>query len=223
MLAASSSYTEALERLGVTAHVDAHARLGRRVDELGLDRSHLERPPSVANVGRRPQPGSNVRSGYSDSELAAAVASSESYSAALRALGRVPKGGNYATLKRRIAALGLSTDHFVGRGWARGRNQPRVSLEQALVAGRPTLSGLPRRLLAEGLFKRECAKCQLTVWQGHPIPLELEHKNGDNTDNRIENLELLCPNCHALTPTWRGRNIRRRRVDVDPQIVEHAV
>ena len=52
----------------------------------------------------------------------------------------------------------------------------------------------------------KCYNCNLTNWLGFNIPLELEHINGDNRDNRIENLILLCPNCHALTPTYRGKN-----------------
>jgi len=52
----------------------------------------------------------------------------------------------------------------------------------------------------------------LAEWLGQPIPLELEHANGDRTDNRLEKLSLLCPNCHALTPTYRGRNKRRKQV-----------
>ena len=50
-----------------------------------------------------------------------------------------------------------------------------------------------------------CENCQLTEWQGKPIPLEIHHINGINTDNRLENLQLLCPNCHALTDNYRGR------------------
>ena len=61
--------------------------------------------------------------------------------------------------------------------------------------------------MAERIFEPECATCGNTTWQGCPVPLELEHRNGNRYDNRIENLELLCPNCHALTPTYRGRNI----------------
>ena len=59
---------------------------------------------------------------------------------------------------------------------------------------------LKRRLLRAGIFKPRCGGSSLTVWQGSPIPLELDHIHGDNGDNRLENLRLLCPNCHALTP-----------------------
>lgn len=51
-----------------------------------------------------------------------------------------------------------------------------------------------------------CNKCSISEWQGFKIPLELEHKDGDTTNNTRENLEGLCPNCHSITDTWRGRN-----------------
>jgi hypothetical protein len=63
---------------------------------------------------------------------------------------------------------------------------------------------LKKRLLREGLLQPRCAHCNLTTWRGLPVPLELDH-NGNNRDNRFANLRLLCPNCHALTPTYRSR------------------
>lgn len=70
---------------------------------------------------------------------------------------------------------------------------------------------LRKRLLAEGLKERKCEKCGLTEWNGKTAPLELDHINGIKTDNRIENLRILCPNCHAQTEHYRGRNTRRYR------------
>lgn len=52
-----------------------------------------------------------------------------------------------------------------------------------------------------------CNHCNINEWRGKPIVLEIEHKNGDRTDHRRENLEAICPNCHSQTPTWRGRNL----------------
>lgn len=67
---------------------------------------------------------------------------------------------------------------------------------------------LKRRLLREKYFEHKCYNCNLTEWMNQPITLELEHIDGNHTNNQIENLTLLCPNCHALTPTWRGRKLK---------------
>lgn len=63
----------------------------------------------------------------------------------------------------------------------------------------------------------QCEDCELAEWKSQPIPLELEHSDGDNKNNIRENLKLLCCNCHALTPTWRGRNINSGKVKVSDQ------
>jgi hypothetical protein len=74
--------------------------------------------------------------------------------------------------------------------------------------GRLTSSNeLKKRLIAAGLKERRCETCGLNAWNGRPIPLELEHVNGRRDDNRLSNLQVICPNCHAQTPTYRGRNI----------------
>jgi len=59
--------------------------------------------------------------------------------------------------------------------------------------------------------KGSCNNCGLTEWLGTPIVLELEHKDGNHQNNIRENLECLCPNCHSLTDTWRGRNKKGKR------------
>jgi DNA-binding CsgD family transcriptional regulator len=88
----------------------------------------------------------------------------------------------------------------------------RIPLEQLLVAGpRRNRNHLKRRLFDAGIKTRTCDSCGLTEWRGRAIPLALHHINGDRHDNRLENLQILCPNCHGLTDTWAGRNIRRTR------------
>jgi len=65
---------------------------------------------------------------------------------------------------------------------------------------------LKNRLLKDGVFAHKCTGCCRAKWLGRPVPLELDHINGENKDNRLENLRLLCPNCHALTTTYRSKN-----------------
>jgi DNA-binding CsgD family transcriptional regulator/5-methylcytosine-specific restriction endonuclease McrA len=98
----------------------------------------------------------------------------------------------------------VQTGRLVPREW-------RIPLEDLLVRGRRTGRGhLKKRLIAAGLMEMRCGRCGLTDWRGEPIGLELHHKNGDGKDNRLSNLEILCPNCHAQTDTWGGRNSKRK-------------
>jgi AraC-like DNA-binding protein len=99
---------------------------------------------------------------------------------------------------------------------ARGDVKPRpraMPLEQLLVADRPQTnrSHLKLRLLAAGLKENCCERCGLTEWDGRPLNMQLHHVNGQGKDNRLENILFLCPNCHAQTETWGGRNGHRRK------------
>lgn len=67
-------------------------------------------------------------------------------------------------------------------------------------------SRLLQRLIKAGMKESACERCSRSEWEGEPIPLELHHVNGVHTDNRLQNLQALCPNCHALTTTYCGRN-----------------
>jgi hypothetical protein len=151
------------------------------------------------------------RHDWSRDRLATLVAESYSYAQVLKKLNIVPAGGNYATLDKHIRSYGLNTEHFKGQGWNTDRTFPvnRVRLESKLRLGVPVNSTtLKCQLIKTGHFKAQCYKCRLVEWNGLPIPLELEHVNGDRFDNRLNNLTLLCPNCHAQTSTYRGKNIR---------------
>ncbi len=66
-------------------------------------------------------------------------------------------------------------------------------------------SKIKEKLFGFGLKKKKCENCKLVEWMGGGIPLELHHRNGDNKDNRLNNLQILCPNCHSLTSNYAGR------------------
>lgn len=99
----------------------------------------------------------------------------------------------------------------VKRGAIRPRPR-RIPIEQLLVDGRrqTSRSHLKERLFEEGLKENRCERCGLSRWLGKPISMQLHHVNGDGSDNRLENLQLLCGNCHSQTDNWGGRGVRRR-------------
>lgn len=159
---------------------------------------------------------------WSDAQLVEAVATGNSVVDCIRALGLSDRSArNWQTVKAAIADLNLSTSH-----WVRNHRAPgaRIPLSEILVEGSTySTHSLRLRLLDEGVKEHRCEDCQRTEWQGEPIPLELEHINGTSNDHRLENLMLLCPNCHALTLTWRGRKNRRHRcVDCNTGVSHHA-
>lgn len=149
----------------------------------------------------------NSKYKHSDIEFQDAVKSSTSIRQVLQKLNIVPAGGNYSTVKRRIKNLKLDTSHFTGQGWSHKKVLgPKLPLEYYLTHRTFIKSNtLKLRLIKEGFFKHQCNKCKQTEWLNNPIPIELHHKNGDHYNNDLNNLEILCPNCHSFTDTYRRR------------------
>ena len=206
--AQSCSLVEVCHALALRPGGRTYESLTRHMARLGIDASHL---------GPRRKPGGRParRSNIDAEHLRDAVEGSITMAQVLRRLGHAPTAGMYRYVKLLIRQQGLSTGHFVGQAWARGRVNPRqVSsrpLSEILVAGSVYSSGrLRQRLIAAGLKQQCCESCGSREWLGRPMPLTLDHVNGDPSDNRLENLRILCPNCHALTDTWCGRNRGRR-------------
>ncbi len=192
-----------LKALGLVPRGGNYESVRRQIARLGLDAPQLD--------GLRARARGSTDVAVTDDEIVTFVRESRSFADVLRRIGRPPGGRAQARLKIKVAALGVDTSHFTGAGWRRGDNTPVVPaapLDQYLVAGRLCQSStLKRRLIESGLKRAQCERCSRTEWNGAPIPLELDHVNGRRDDNRIDNLRLLCPNCHAQTDTYRGRNI----------------
>lgn len=137
-----------------------------------------------------------VKTSYSNREVA-------------RKLGyAVDGGGTMASLKKMYEELHLDTSHFKGQGWNRGNyNYDYFTTNTYKKNG---------RTLREPLINLRGAKCEccgLTEWLNNPINLEVHHINGDRTDNRLENLQLLCPNCHSYTPTFAKVGGKREKTE----------
>lgn len=149
--------------------------------------------------------------GWTAADLEHAVSASFTLAEVLRRLGLRAAGGNYATIRNAIAQAGLDTSHFNGQAWSKNVVLgARRTLDAYLSTTYPISSHRLRlRLINEGIFSAKCNKCGGMEWLGEPIPLELDHRDGNPRNNQLENLELLCPNCHAQTSTYRGKNRKR--------------
>lgn len=157
-----------------------------------------------------------MKRSWTDDQLIQAVKTCTSHRQVLKHLNLIPAGGNYAQIQKHIARLKLDTGHFLGRAWNKGKNitcNPGKSLEEIMTkASTYSTYKLKRRLLRVGLKPSSCEECGWAKQsqEGH-LPLELDHINGDRFDHRLENLRILCPNCHSLKPTYRGHNIKLKR------------
>jgi 5-methylcytosine-specific restriction endonuclease McrA len=154
---------------------------------------------------------------WTDEQLKHAVANSFSYRQVLNKLNLREAGGNYDQVKKYIREYELSAAHFTGKGWNKGRKgflRPLIPLENILIKDSTYQSfKLKNRLFAVKLKLPYCEECGWARKSDDGrVPLELDHINGDRHDNRIENLRVLCPNCHSLKPTHRGKNRKSARV-----------
>lgn len=142
---------------------------------------------------------------WSDREFREAVESSHSIASVLRKLGLRPLGGNYKTVYAHISRMGLDDSHFTGQShnkdktWSSGTPLDEILVENSTYTN---TARLRIRLVKEGYLLYECQVCKINEWQEKPLVLHLDHMNGVNTDHRLGNLRLLCPNCHSQTETY---------------------
>jgi hypothetical protein len=150
---------------------------------------------------------------YSKEILEAAVRDSISVAGVLRKLGLAQAGGTHAYLSRRIKEFGIDTSHFLGQGANRGPNHRgprRLRWEEVLVLrteGRRQKPHVLRRALIESGREYKCEGNGCAIrgeWLGKPIILHVNHRNGNWLDDRPENVEFNCPNCHSQSAKYCG-------------------
>ena len=120
----------------------------------------------------------------------------------IQKMGYANCGGNITRVPKEILQEypDINISHFIGQGWKKDTDS--YDLLSSDYQGK-------RETIKRALINRrgqKCERCNLAQWQGMDIPLEVHHIDGDNRNNSADNLLLLCPNCHALTNNYRGRN-----------------
>lgn len=224
LLEEGHSIAAVAQRLGLAYNTVRYHR-DRLQEETATPAPSAPPPPAVTHVTTRAAVETLLAEGHSRAEIARRLKISKptvSYHA--RRLGepvdeRAARRYDWAAVQRYYDEGHSVTDcveafEFSRQTWAaavaRGAIVPRpqaLPLEELCVEGKPRArENLKRRLLASGVKRRECERCGLRQWQGLPAPLALHHVNGERHDNRLENLELLCANCHAQTDNFAGRN-----------------
>ena len=147
------------------------------------------------------------RKRYTESQLITAVQNAMCMSDVLRELNLSTVGGNGATIKRHIEHYNLDISHFdVAKTRQRGRDKLNTIDSVFCKNSKSARSVVRRWILTHNLLPQECSRCKITEWQGETLSLDIDHEDGDRTNNEITNLRFLCPNCHSLTPTFRGKN-----------------
>lgn len=148
-----------------------------------------------------------------DKLIVECVPNSKSYAEVCRKIGVKDYGSSCTKIAKRIKELGLDTTHFTGKLWSKGNtsvDDDRIyskDVNQFLSKESYIQSNKLKKMLFKYSLKEEkCEKCLNSEWMGEKIPLQLHHINGDCRDNRIENLMILCPNCHAQTDNYCSKN-----------------
>lgn len=145
---------------------------------------------------------------FSEQELRQIVQESFSYKEVLQKLGYVTFGGNNnTTLKSRLEKYNIDVSHFTTK---KGivRNEDNIFCKNSTA----TQATLRRWFLKREDIPYKCSCCGISEWRGEKLSLQLDHINGDNHDNRIENLHWVCPNCHSQTDTFCGKKIKKNHI-----------
>ena len=159
---------------------------------------------------------------FTHQEIERFVQESFSWATLSEKLGYDKYGGSYLkTMKKMVEELNLDISHFTGQAWLSGRTYESslyVPFDEYIKGDCVQTNKLRKKLLREGFKEHICECCKNTLWNNMPIPLEVHHIDGNNQNNNLENLQLLCPNCHALTNNYRGKNTRKHQKNNDSDL-----
>ena len=164
--------------LGLSDNSTSYRRVREKVQQLNINTGHWR-----------------IYKNYTDVDIVNACKEAKSIAGVLKKLNLVVAGGNYINLKRKIQQLNIDTAHWTGRAWNKGQQLKDWSEYTKKCSIRKHLLKTTKK----------CNSCNRTKWLGQPIKLEVHHKDGDRTNNNIYNLSIVCPNCHSMTPNFRGR------------------
>lgn len=148
---------------------------------------------------------------HTKEKLESIVKDSLSWADVCRKLNVKPDTGAQYHIRNRALKYGLDIKHFTGQAWRKNKIfGPRRELSEYLKFNGLAINthSLKLRLIKEKFKEHKCEICNNTSWNNKLLPIELDHINGNNKDNRLENLRILCPNCHAQTNTYCSKNKR---------------
>lgn len=140
-----------------------------------------------------------------ENEIIEAIANSSTMAQAADSLN-MP----FTSFKRKAIELNLYNTNQGAKGTNK-KPAPKYELVNILEGLHPNYATghLKSRLIKAGYKKNECEECNIKEWNNKPLVCHLDHINGISNDHRLENLKMLCPNCHSQTPTYCGRNIKK--------------
>lgn len=159
---------------------------------------------------------------FSNQQFINVIKNSYSIKQVLELLKLPYAGSSYRTFNILARQLKADYSHFTGQGHLKGKTHnwnKKIPLNKILIENSTYNNGnnLKKRLFKADLLENKCNRCSISKWQNESLSLHLDHINGIPDDNRIENLRLLCPNCHSLTPTYAGKNIKLNRKQKTPK------
>ena len=155
----------------------------------------------------------------SEEEFAQLVKESKSFYELAERIGYSKTGGGTnEALKKAVKERELDTSHFTGQWWNKDNHDYSTFTNNSVKKnGKTTLKAIIN------LRGRKCENCGLIEWQGKPINLEIHHIDGNHNNNELENIQLLCPNCHSYTDNYRGKNTNSGKIKVEDEELVKAL